>query len=216
LEKTAKLNNLGAQNCNKPILQNYNGKPRVKNYDEDFRLKNKAIKICNYWSKKQLALPNIFKMIYEITEGDIKYNIEAFDLSKKELLLNANPFSSEIPGLDKELLERLSRKGTEDDIDLKSEMHSCHNFSTTKLANKLNDTRPKLRIEDMRTNNILQKDVILNKIYKEDDLTPYQNTSVQSINLNTDFDKTEKMEEESSLNIKEDIIDKSKLEISQN
>lgn len=60
----------------------------MKKYDEESKIKAKALRIVNYWTKKGQNLPNIFKMVQTAQENGQKVTIESFDLSKKELLQN--------------------------------------------------------------------------------------------------------------------------------
>jgi hypothetical protein len=60
--------------------------------DEDQKLILKAQKIQSYWKKLNLNLPNIFKLVTEVTENSDKYYMEIHDLSKKELLIQSQGF----------------------------------------------------------------------------------------------------------------------------
>lgn len=60
-----------------------------KGIDEEKEIRIKAGRIINYWKKKVLALPNIFKMAQEFhNEEGVRFTIESYDLSTKELLQN--------------------------------------------------------------------------------------------------------------------------------
>jgi len=53
--------------------------------DEQLRMENKIKKICRFWNKNSLLIPNVFRLTSQIA-GESRQILEYLDLSKKELL----------------------------------------------------------------------------------------------------------------------------------
>lgn len=94
--------------------------------DEQLRMENKIKKICRFWNKNSLLIPNVFRLTSQIA-GESRQILEYLDLSKKELL-GISTFSWLIKvqsngqkALDKQSKKALKKKALKKKQDLKKD-----------------------------------------------------------------------------------------------